>query len=147
MLKLNLPEINCNIRKNAGKFEVFDIIRKKYIQLTPEEWVRQHLVHFLIYDLKYPKSLIKVESGLTYNRLKKRSDILVYNREAKPFLVVECKSFDVPVNQSTLDQVSVYNSQLGARYAAISNGLKHYCCEFDLEKGTRMFLDSFPEYK
>ena len=146
MVELNLPKIDCNIRKKEGKIEIFDVIRKKFILLTPEEWVRQHMVHFLIYDRSYPKSLIKVESGLKYNRLQKRSDILVYDRSAKPFLIVECKSFDVKINQATIDQVSVYNRQLGAKYAVVSNGLTHYCCEFDQESGKMGFINSFPDF-
>lgn len=146
MVELNLPKIACNIRKNEGNYEVFDIIRKKYIYLTPEEWVRQHLLHFLIHDKKYPKSLIRVESGIKYNKLQKRSDILVYDRTAKPFLIIECKSFDVKINQSTVDQVSVYNSKLGAPFVVVSNGLVHYCCKFNNKTGQLDFIDEFPEF-
>lgn len=146
MVELNLPKIDCNIRKNEGNFEIFDVIRKKYIHLTPEEWVRQHVLHFLIYDRKYPRSLIKVEAGLRYNKLKKRSDILVYNRLAKPFLIVECKSFDVKIGQATVDQVCLYNKQLGAQFAVVSNGLIHYCCEFDHSTGKMNFINTFPEF-
>lgn len=147
MVELNLPKIECNIRKNEGKIEIFDVIRKKYIHLTPEEWVRQHILHYLIYERSYPKSLIRVESGLKYNQLRKRSDILVYNRSAAPFLIVECKAFDVKINQTTIDQVSVYNKQLGAQYAVVSNGLVHYCCEFDRETGAISFINSFPDFQ
>lgn len=146
MIELNLPEIDCNIRKKEGKFEIFDIIRKKYIFLTPEEWVRQHILHFLIFQHNYPKSLIRVESGLKYNQMKKRSDILVYNRLGQPFLIVECKSFDIKINQSAVDQVSVYNKQLGAQYIMVSNGLMHFCCEFDHAAGKMNFIDSFPAF-
>ncbi|ELR69566.1 hypothetical protein C900_04791 [Fulvivirga imtechensis AK7] len=144
---MNLPEIDCNIRKKEGKIEIFDVIRKKFVALTPEEWVRQHIVHFLIFQRDYPRSLIRVESGLKYNQLKKRSDILVYNRMARPFLVVECKSYDVSISQATLNQVSIYNKQLGAQFAMVSNGLIHYCCEFDHGAGKMKFIDSFPAFK
>ncbi|MBL6448314.1 type I restriction enzyme HsdR N-terminal domain-containing protein [Fulvivirga sp. 29W222] len=146
MIELNLPRIECNIRKKEGKIEIFDVVRKKFIQLTPEEWVRQHMIHFLINEQEYPKSLIKVESGLKYNRLQKRSDILVYSRSATPFLIVECKSYDVKITQATIDQVSVYNKQLGAPYAVVSNGLIHYCCEFDRKTGKMSFINSFPNF-
>ena len=146
MVSLNLPQIDCNIRKNEGKIEVFDIIRKKYIVLTPEEWVRQHVVHFLIFDRQYPKTLVRVESGLRYNGLQKRSDILVYDREGKPFLIVECKSFDVKINQRSVDQVSVYNRRIQAPYAMITNGLVHYCCKFDFETNGIAFIDDLPAF-
>ncbi|MEX2336903.1 MAG: type I restriction enzyme HsdR N-terminal domain-containing protein [Fulvivirga sp.] len=146
MVELNLPKITCNIRKKEGKFEVFDIIRKKYVHLTPEEWVRQHLIHFLIYSKSYPRSLIKIESGLKYNRLQKRSDILVYDRTGRPFLIIECKSFDVKIDQSTVNQVSVYNRKLGAQFAVVSNGIIHYCCEYNGKTGSTSFTDSFPEF-
>lgn len=147
MIELNLPEIDCNIRKKEGKIEIFDVIRKKFVMLTPEEWVRQHIIHFLIFQQNYPRSLIKVESGLKYNQLKKRSDILVYNRMARPFLIVECKSYDINISQATLNQVSIYNKQLGAQFAMVSNGLTHYCCEFDQVEGKMKFIDSFPAFK
>lgn len=147
MKALNLPAIDCNIRKNGANVEIFDIIRKKYIVLTPEEWVRQHFIHYLIKHLNYPKSLFKVESGLSYNKLTKRSDILIFNNQLEPFLLVECKSPDVTLNQKGLDQVSVYNSQLKAKYLVLTNGIKHFCCAFDLENGRYNFLDEIPLYK
>ena len=146
MIDLNLPKIACNIRKNEGKFEVFDIIRKKFVRLTPEEWVRQHLVHYLIFHKKYPRSLIRIESGLKYNLRQKRSDILVYDREARPFLIIECKSFEVKINQAVVDQVSVYNKKLAAQFAVVSNGLIHYCCQFDDASGQVKFIDAFPDF-
>ena len=128
MEPLNLPQINCNIRKNGSNVEIFDVIRKKYIVLTPEEWVRQHFIHYLINELNYPKSLFRVESGLSYNKLQKRSDILVYDREMHPLMLVECKSFKVPITQAGFNQIAVYNAKIDARYLVLSNGLKHYCC-------------------
>lgn len=145
MQALNLPHINCNIRKNGANVEIFDIIRKKYIVLTPEEWVRQHFVHYLVYSLNYPKSLFKVESGLSYNKMQKRSDILVYDHEMNPFLLVECKSYTVPINQQGFNQISVYNSKINAKYLVLTNGLKHYCCTKS-NQGYE-FLDEIPEFK
>lgn len=145
MEALNLPQINCNIRKNGSNVEIFDIIRKKYIILTPEEWVRQHFIHYLIYTLDYPKSLFKVESGLQYNKMQKRSDILVFDREMKPFLLVECKSYKVAINQQGFNQIGMYNSKINAKYLVLTNGLKHYCCAQSAEGFE--FLSELPVYK
>jgi len=147
MINLNLPNIDCNIRKKGANVEIFDIIRKKYIVLTPEEWVRQHFVHYLINHLNYPKSLFRVESGLSYNRLSKRSDILVYNNEMHPFLLVECKSFSVTIKQQGFDQLSIYNSKIRAKYLVLTNGLKHFCCTYDDDQNTYNFLKEIPAYK
>lgn len=146
MQHLNLPEINCNIRKNEGKIEIFDIIRKKYIMLLPEEWVRQHVVHYLINDLNYPKSLIKVESGLSYNRLDKRTDIIIYNSDGSCEMLVECKSFKVKISQSAFDQLATYNTRFQSKYLLITNGINHFCCSRNKE-GEYSFLDDIPAYK
>lgn len=143
---LNLPKIDCNIRKKAGKIEIFDIIRKKFIVLSPEEWVRQNFIHYLISELNYPKSLFKVESGVNYNRLQKRSDILIYDRETKPYLLVECKSYKVKLNQAVLEQVGVYNKTLNAKYLVITNGLNHFCCEMQAG-GDYKFLSTIPFFE
>lgn len=130
MIRLNLPEIECNIRKNKGKVEIFDVIRRKFIILTPEEWVRQHVIHFLINERQYPKALMRIEGGLAYNKLNKRSDIVIYNRQGQPYLLVECKTFQRDLTQAAMNQASVYNQQLKARYIMITNGLRHFCAEF-----------------
>ena len=109
MIKLNLPAFDCVVKKEEGKFFILDIIRKKYLVLTPEEWVRQHFVNYLVTELKYPKALIKIEGGLTFNKLSKRSDIVVFNRNGEPWMIVECKSPNQKINQSTMRQASVYN--------------------------------------
>lgn len=145
MEKLNLPEIQCNIRKKGGKTEIFDIIRKKFVALSPEEWVRQHFLHYLIEHLNYPKTLFKVEAGLTYNRLQKRSDILVYDRDMSPLLLVECKSYSYKLNQDTLNQIGVYNKTIGAKYLVITNGINHFCCAVG-ENGKYSFLSSIPDF-
>ena len=146
MDNLNFPKITCNIRKNEGKIEIFDIIRKKYIKLLPEEWVRQHVIHYLIKDLNYPKSLIKVESGLNYNKLDKRTDILVYNAQGSCEMLVECKSFKVNVSQSAFDQLAVYNTKFKSKYLLITNGINHFCCVRNIDD-KYSFLDSIPSYK
>lgn len=106
---------------------IFDVIRKKYIVLTPEEWVRQHFIHFLINSYKYPKSLMKVESGLKYNNLQKRSDIQVYTRKGHPFLIVECKASNVKLDSKVIDQAALYNKSIGADYIIVTNGMNFRC--------------------
>lgn len=147
MFKLNLPEYNPTVRKEEGKVWIFDIIRKKYIVLTPEEWVRQHFIHYLIHHLRYPKSLFRVESSLTYNKLQKRSDIVIHNRLGKPWMLIECKSPSVKLTQKAFNQVAVYNMTIGARYVAVTNGMAQFCFEAIHEPGTSVtFLESFPEF-
>jgi predicted type IV restriction endonuclease len=127
MVALNLPKFEVQLQKSNDKVWIFDVIRKKYVVLTPEEWVRQHLVNYFISHLQYPKSLMKIESGLRYNQLQKRTDVVVYNRDGNPWLVAECKSFEVELTAATLQQVAVYNASLGAQYLVVTNGVKHIC--------------------
>ncbi|MEM8568355.1 MAG: type I restriction enzyme HsdR N-terminal domain-containing protein [Bacteroidota bacterium] len=144
MTRLNLPEVEFKIREKEENHEIFDVIRKKYIHLTPEEWVRQHFIHYLISHLNYPRSLIKVESGLIYNTLVKRSDILAYSSDGKPLLLVECKSFKKPINQGTLVQATTYNKMISAPYLALTNGLNHFC--YTQKEGTYTSLKEIPTY-
>lgn len=142
MTKLSLPSIDCKITEIEGKYQIFDIIRKKYIVLTPEEWVRQHIVHLLIYQLGFSKSLIKVEGGLSYHGMAKRSDIVVFDQQAKPYFLIECKAPEVKLDKKTISQASIYNKSLKAPFLAISNGLKTFC--FDMgTKATQM--QDFPQ--
>lgn len=143
MDKLNFPEFDCNIRKKAGKIEIFDIIRRKFVVLQPEEWVRQHAIHYLINSLSYSKSLFKVETGLKYNALDKRSDILIFNSSGRPHLLVECKSFKVKINQEALNQLTMYNKTLEAKYIFLTNGINHFCCKYDEFNGYE-FIDTIP---
>ena len=146
MVKLDLPGFEYQISKAEGKIWIFDIIRKKQVVLTPEEWVRQHIIHFFIHHLKYPRSLIKIESGLTYNQLQKRSDVIVYDREGKPWLLLECKAPDLKLNQNTVMQAAVYNNNVKAKYIAVSNGMKHVCYEVKENVSETELLKTFPEY-
>lgn len=146
MIALNLPSFQYNVKNIDGKVMIFDIIRKKYVQLTPEEWVRQHFVHFMIHHLKYPKSLISIETGLRFNQLQKRSDIIVHDRKGVPWLIVECKSPDQPINERTVWQVSVYNNTVNAPYVAMTNGIKHICYLRDLSCEKVILMDTFPSY-
>lgn len=127
MRALQLPEYDCKLKESEGKVWIFDVIRKKFVILTPEEWVRQHLINYFVEHLGYPKPLIKIETGLVYNQLQKRSDILVYDRLGNPWMIVECKSFDIELTQKSVEQAAVYNKTIGAPYVVISNGLKHIC--------------------
>ena len=147
MIDLNLPSQNIKTKVINSKKYIFDIVRKKNLLLTPEEWVRQNIVHHLIYNLNYPKSLIKTESSLKYNNLDKRSDIIVMDRNMNVYLLVECKSFKLPINKKFFSQVSVYNKVYKSKYVMISNGLKDFVCEFYWNKESYVFLDSIPLYK
>ncbi|BDD08852.1 restriction endonuclease subunit R [Fulvitalea axinellae] len=125
MEKLNLPEFDFKLRKAGNNVEIFDALRKKFLVLTPEEWVRQHFVRTLTEHCGYPKALIKTEGGMKVNRLAKRTDILVYSRQGEPHLLVECKAPHVKIDESVFAQASRYNSVLGAPYVVLTNGLRH----------------------
>jgi hypothetical protein len=129
--KLNLPQFDIKIKEEAGKKYIFDSIRKKYILLTPEEWVRQHFLHLLIQHYQYPKALIKVESGLRYNKMLKRSDIILYDRTGNPFILIECKSADQKISQAGFEQAAMYNTTIKAQYLVLTNGLRTFCCQID----------------
>jgi hypothetical protein len=137
---------DATLKKEQGKVYIFDNIRKKYLVLTPEEWVRQHFINYLIQDHKYPKSLIRIEGGVSYNKLQKRSDILIYNRQGKPWMLIECKSPTIKLSQKAFNQVAVYNMTIGAKYVAVTNGIIHYCYAGTNEGGEVIFLDEFPHF-
>ena len=143
---LNLPSYSLKIKEENGTSYIFDEIRKKYLVLTPEEWVRQHLIQFLIRDKKYPRSLIKLEGGLKLNSLQKRSDILLFNRHGEKILLVECKAPSVKITQDTFDQIARYNFVHKVPWLLVSNGLQHFCCEIDFEKQSFKFAEELPEY-
>jgi hypothetical protein len=147
MKQLNFPEIGAKFKKDQGNILIFDIIRKKYLKLTPEEWVRQHAVHFLIHQRHYPKGLIALESGLKFNNLQKRSDILVYDRKGQPFMLIECKAPEVKITQKVFEQAFVYNNILKAPYLVVTNGLQHFCCHIDSQSGKSVFLKEMPAYE
>lgn len=147
MVDLNIPEQNIEVKSINSKNYIFDLIRKKHLVLTPEEWVRQNLVSYFINDLHYPKGLIKTESSLKYNNLKKRSDILIYNNDMTHYMIVECKSYKMKLNKSHLNQSAMYNKIYRSRYLMVSNGMEHIVCEYDWENETFKFLNSIPEYR
>ncbi|MCP4458094.1 MAG: type I restriction enzyme HsdR N-terminal domain-containing protein [Cytophagales bacterium] len=141
---LNLPEINPKLKTEATQEFIFDSIRKKYLVLTPEEWVRQHFIHLLIEHLKYPSGLFQLERQHEYFKSKKRFDILVMNQTGKPFLLIECKSYDVKINQGTLNQIATYNKTIEAPFIGVTNGLKHFA--WQLVDGEYVQLEQFPAY-
>ena len=146
MQTLNLPDAGLRIRSKNEKQEVFDCVRKKFVALTPEEWVRQHFIHYLIHHLSVPVSLIAVEASLHYYQLKKRSDIVVYGKDGKPSLIVECKAPEVAMTQAVFDQVAMYNMTLKVPYLAVTNGLVHFACFIDHSSGKIVFLKEIPVY-
>mgnify|MGYP000985197324 FL=1 len=146
MWQLNLPAYNFRIIKKNEKPFIFDDLRKKFVALTPEKWVRQHFIRFLINVKHYPASLIAIEKQLVINGLKKRCDAVVYSRNAEPLMIIEFKATTVSIAQQTFDQAAVYNSKLKVDYFIISNGLKHYCCRLDKNVLQYNFLDDIPDF-
>jgi hypothetical protein len=132
------------IKELDGKSYIFDVLRKKYILLTPEEWVRQNFLDFLINEKEFSKNLIKIESGLKYNALLKRTDIIVYNREGQPLLLIECKAENIKLSKSVLEQASRYNLILKAKYLCITNGKNTFCFEMNFETNSSVQLTTFP---
>ncbi len=143
---LNFPKFDYRFKSTENKVSIFDIIRKKFVILQPEEWVRQHCVHYLITQRNYPKSLINVEKELTINGLKKRYDIVVFNPDGSIFLMVECKAPKITINQATFDQIARYNLKINAVYLMVTNGINHYYCQMDFEKEQYTFLQDIPSY-
>jgi len=146
MQKLNFPDFSFRFKNSENKVLVFDEIRKKFIVLTPEEWVRIHVVQFLIQEKNYPKSLINVEKVIKINGLIKRYDVVVFQPNGNIFLVVECKQTNVLINQTVFDQIARYNLTLKADYLMVTNGLNHYFCQMDFEKESYLFLNDIPNY-
>ena len=146
MQKLNFPRYTFRFKNSENKPYIFDGIRKKFVVLQPEEWVRQHCVQYLINKKKYPKSLINVEKELKINNLKKRYDIVVFNTDGSIHLIVECKAPNITINQSTFDQVARYNLALNATYLMVTNGLNHYYCSIDFDEERYQFLKDIPPY-
>ena len=147
MTPLNLPQYNINVRTTAdGTTQIFDSLRGKFLLLTPEEWVRQHFVSFLINHKEFPAGLMANEVSLTLNGTSRRSDTVVYNSSAQPLVIIEYKAPSVRITQKTFDQIVRYNMVFKAPYLIVSNGLNHYCCHIDLENHTYKFLPDIPCY-
>ncbi len=146
MQKLNFPDYTFRFKNSENKPAIFDEIRKKFILLTPEEWVRQHVVRFLLEQKKYPKSHINVEKIIKINGLTKRYDVVVFQPDGNILVLVECKAPSVPISQSTFDQIARYNMTVNAVHMMVTNGLDHYFCQMDHEQEKYIFLRDLPEY-
>jgi len=144
--KLNFPTYSFRLKNRENKRFIFDEIRKKFVVLQPEEWVRQHCLRFLTENKKFPKSLINVEKELNINGLTKRYDIVIYNSDGSIHLIVECKSPKININQDTFDQIAQYNLTLNATYLMVTNGINHYYCAMDFEAERYEFLKDIPDY-
>ncbi len=145
MQQLNFKNYLFRFR-NADRVSIFDEIRKKFIILTPEEWVRQHVVHFLLHEKKYPKSLINVEKALTINGLTKRYDVVVFNTDGSIFILVECKAPQIKITQTVFDQIARYNMTMKSELLMVTNGNDHYYCRMDYPNEKYVFLADLPEY-
>ena len=147
MNQLNLPPCELKTKHIKGKPRVLDILRNKFIALTPEEWVRQHFIHYLINYKGYPSALLANEIELQVGKKKLRCDSVLYSRQLQPRMIIEYKAPTIPITQKTFNQIFAYNTLLHADYLVVSNGMSHYCCKIDYEKKSYEFLKDLPEYK
>ncbi len=146
MQKLEFPAYEFRLKNSENKPYIFDPIRKKFVRLTPEEWVRQHVLQFLMISKKYPRSLINVEKEITVGNTKKRYDIVIFNSDGSIFLLVECKSPKIKITQHTFDQIARYNLQLKGELLMVTNGLTHYYCAMDFKQERYSFMKEIPNY-
>ncbi len=146
MFELNLPKADVKLANKNGKPSIWDLVRKKWIQLTPEEYVRQHFMNYLIEHLQYPATMISIERGLEVSRMARRSDIVVYNQERKPHILIECKAPQIRLSKDTLEQASAYNLTLKAPYLCVTNGLEHAFFRIDFETASSEQIDVLPIY-
>jgi len=149
MLKeLNLPEYSFTVSGESGsEMMIFDGIRKKYVRLTPEEWVRQNFIRYLVTEGGYPEGLIGVEVGFNINRLRRRVDVLIHDRRGKPRMIVECKSPDTPLSEEVFEQIATYNMQFRVPYLIVTNGMIHFACRMDFDNNKPRYLDVIPQYE
>ncbi len=146
MQQLNFPHYDFRFKNSENSIYIFDAIRKKFVVLQPEEWVRQNVVQFLIQEKKYPKSLINVEKQIVINKIKKRYDVVVFDPSGNINLLVECKAPRISITQQTFDQIAKYNMQLKATYLMVTNGLDHIYCKMDYVQEKYMFLKHIPDF-
>ena len=147
MKELNLPEYSFRIVERDGKRMILDTLRRKFVKLTPEEWVRQNFVRYLIQKGNYPPGLIGIEIPLSMNKLKKLVDILVHDRSGKPVMIVECKSYDVPLDDPVFEQIATYNMKFNVACLVVTNGMRHYACKLKGEGGKPEYLLVIPLYE
>lgn len=146
MFALNLPAFEAKIAQREGKNVIFDVLRRRYVALTPEEWVRQHFTNFLLKEKGYPQGLLANEIQINLNGTKKRCDTVLYRRDLTPQMIVEYKAPSVEITQAVFDQITRYNMVLKVDYLVVSNGLRHYCCRIDYARNTYYFLPDIPRY-
>ena len=146
MQPLNLPSYPIKLKEEKGEEYIFDAVRKKYLKLQPEEWVRQNFIQYLVNEKKYPMSLMEVEKGLKYNELQKRADIVLNSSFGEPVVLVECKAPQVKISQNTFEQVAVYNTVFKVPYLIVTNGLEHFCAKIDFQNHSFEFLEEIPIY-
>ena len=146
MENLSLPAYDFRYTERENKKYIFDKIRKKYVLLTPEEWVRQNFIRYLLEEKGYIQSLVRVEMFFKLNRLSKRADIALFNRSGQPKVLVECKSPKVRIRQVVFEQVARYNLSFKVDFLIVTNGLQHYCCKMDYEKKSYTFLKEIPGF-
>ncbi|WP_270775682.1 type I restriction enzyme HsdR N-terminal domain-containing protein [Segatella buccae] len=147
MIQLNLPDYPIRLSGTQEHPSIFDILRRKYVALTPEEWVRQHFIHFLINQKNYPVTLLANEIKLRVGNKTLRADSVLYDRELRPRMIVEYKAPHIPITQKVFDQISAYNMLLHVDYLVVSNGLQHYCCKMDYDNQKYLFLEDIPDYQ
>lgn len=147
MIPLNLPSFEIKLQGTREHPRVFDILRRRYVALTPEEWVRQNFIHYLIEHLGYPATLLANEVGLQVGQKQLRADSVLYDRALHPRMIIEYKAPTIEITSKVFDQISVYNLQLHADYLIVSNGLQHYCCKMDYEGKKYLFIDHIPTYE
>lgn len=141
--RLNLPVYKLQIDSDR----IFDSIRKKWVALSPEEWVRQNFTSYLIHEKKYPKSLMRIEETIKSFDKTKRCDVVVYSNEIVPLAIIECKAPDIKITEKTFNQIAIYNSAVKAPYLIVTNGLDHYCCKINFKDNSYSFIDEIPDYQ
>ena len=147
MIQLNLPPYAIKLAGNKEKTTIFDILRRKYVALTPEEWVRQHFVHFLVEHKGYPATLLANEVKLQVGDKQLRADTVLYDTSLQPRMIMEYKAPTIAIKQQVFNQITVYNMLLHVDYLVVSNGMEHFCCRMDYEHNTYTFLDDIPTYE
>jgi len=144
---LNLPQYSFRIQEKAGKKLIFDGFRRRWVALTPEEWVRQNFARYLTEEKHFPASLVAIERSLRMNQRDFRTDIVLFSKSGNPLIVIECKAPEVKISQQVFDQIARYNLDLRVSYLIVTNGLTHYCCRFDQSELSYTFLPEIPDYK
>ncbi|MCL3779651.1 type I restriction enzyme HsdR N-terminal domain-containing protein [Prolixibacteraceae bacterium JC049] len=146
-MKLNLPQYQFRFKQEGGKRFIFDRFRKKFLVLTPEEWVRQHFLCFMMEEKHFPQSLLGVEVGIKLNSNQLRCDIVAYDRQGQPLVIVECKAPEIKISQETFNQIMRYNFLLKVPYLIVTNGIAHYCCKVDYENQSYSYLKEIPSFE